>query len=82
MLLLHNWPIARVTPVVVRSVSKDITKNLFKAKAKLAYSGIFVAEFLTKQRADILNVLRTNWVRRMFGLIKANFDFALRQDCE
>ena len=47
-----------VAPVLVKLVSKELAYKVFKTKSKLAGSGIYVSEFLTKRRKAILNSAR------------------------
>lgn len=48
----------KVAPVLVRFVSKEVARKVFLQKSKLAGSGIFVSESLTKRRRDLLNAAR------------------------
>ena len=50
-----------VAPVVVTFKSKDLTSNVFKENSKLARTGIFVSENLTKRRCDALNLARDKY---------------------
>ena len=64
-----------VAPVFVKLRSSEMAKKVFKSKTKLAKSGIFVSEALTKRRRDILNTARDSFgVRNVWsdrGLILA-----------
>ena len=60
-LSLNNNPASRpdgVVPVIVKLRNKEIAKSIFKAKPKLAKSGIFLCENLTRKKRDILNAAR------------------------
>ena len=48
----------RVAPIIVKFSSKDVARKVFKAKARLASTGIFISESLTKRRRDILNAAK------------------------
>ena len=50
-----------ITPVIVTFKSKDLASKVFKEKSKLARTGIFVSEDLTKQRRDVLNLARDKY---------------------
>ena len=54
----------RVAPIIVKFSSKSVACKVFKAKSKLASSGIFVVESLTKQRRDILNAAKDRFGQR------------------
>ena len=49
---------SRFAPVIVKFSNKDVAHTVFKAKSKLAKSGVFVNEYLTKQRKIILDSAR------------------------
>ena len=50
-----------VASVLVKFVTKDMPYTNFKAKAKLAKSGVFVTEYLTKMRKLILEGARDRY---------------------
>ena len=47
-----------IGPVLAQFSSKDVARKVFAAKSKLAKSGIFVSESLTKKRREILQLAR------------------------
>ena len=47
-----------IAPVLAQFSSKDVARKVFAAKSKLAKSGIFVSESLTKKRREILQLAR------------------------
>ena len=50
-----------IAPVVVTFKSKGLASKVFKEKSKLARTGIFVSENLTKRRRDVLNLARDKY---------------------
>lgn len=54
----------KVPPVLVKFVNSDIAKKVFKAKARLASSGIFLSEALTKRRREILYAAKDRFGHR------------------
>jgi len=50
-----------IAPVLVKFRSKEMAQKVFKLKSKLVRPGIFVSENLTKQRRDILNLVRKKY---------------------
>ncbi|KAK2708037.1 hypothetical protein QYM36_015655 [Artemia franciscana] len=48
-------------PVLVKFSSLDTARKVFAAKSKLAKSGVFVLENLTKKRRDLLNAARSTF---------------------
>ena len=57
----HEESSTRVAPIVVKFSSEDVAREVFKAKARLASTGVFVSESLKKRRCDILNVAKDNY---------------------
>jgi len=47
-----------IAPVLAQFSSKAVARKVFVAKSKLAKSGIFVSENLTKKRREILQLAR------------------------
>ena len=45
----HEESSIRVSPIVVKFSGKDVARRVFQAKAKLASTGVFVSESLTKE---------------------------------
>ena len=54
----------RVAPIIVKFSSKDVARKVFKAKARLASTGIFVSKYLTKRRREILNAAKDKYGQR------------------
>ena len=50
-----------IAPVRAKFSSLDIAREVFAAKSKLAKSGVFVLENLTKKRQDQLNAARSTF---------------------
>jgi len=50
-----TWP-DMIAPVLAQFSSKDVARKVFVDKSKLAKSGIFVSESLTKKRREILQL--------------------------
>ena len=51
----------KIAPVLVKFSSLDTARKVFAAKSKLAKSGVFVLENLTKKRRDLLNAARSTF---------------------
>ena len=49
---------SKVSPVLIRFKNVELARVVFKEKTKLAKSGIFLSESLTKKRREILNAAR------------------------
>ena len=70
----------KVAPIMVKFQSKDIVRRVFKEKAKLARTGVYITEALTKSRRDILNMARDKfgvkyvWTDHGNGLVKMPSD--------
>ena len=50
-----------VAPVLVKFATKDTAYNIFRAKSKLAKSGVFVTEYLTKMKKAIFEGARNRY---------------------
>ena len=60
----HEESSIRIAPIVVKFSGKDVARRVSKAKAKLASTGVFVSESLTKRRRDILNAAKDKYGQR------------------
>ena len=56
----HEESSIRVAPIVVKFSCKDVARRVFKAKAELASTGVFVSDF----RRDILNAAKDKYGQR------------------
>jgi len=74
----------RIAPIIVKFCSKDIARAAYKAKSRLVSSGIFVAEYLTIRRRDILEAAtdkfgqRNAWSDRGHILLKPSEGIAIK----
>ena len=57
----HEERSIRVAPIVIKFSGKDVARRVFKAKAKLASTGVLS---LTKRRRDILNAAKDKYGQR------------------
>ena len=75
----------KTPPVLVKFVNRDIARKVFKAKARLALSEIFVSESLTKKRREILNAVkdklchRSVWTDGGQNFVKPNGESVIRK---
>ena len=65
--------INKVPPVIVKFTDKKMARKVYKAKASLAASGIFIGEALPRTKRDLLNATKRNTEIKMLGPITARF---------
>jgi len=65
--------INKVAPVIVKFTDKEMARRVYKAKASLAGSGIFIGEALTRRKRDLLNAAKEKYGNKNTWSVAARF---------